>query len=164
MNPVDVPDTIVSDFARNFWGLSLDQLEPGSQDAARQALGSVLPRLESLVRAHIAAEVKDPMTPATVPTGLVDMGVTVFDDQAHENCSEDEGCPGNTRPYYEALMREALAEILPEYGKQVREQVAKEAHAAADGFIDGSDEQRQALASDAATLRWFAERIKRGER
>jgi hypothetical protein len=123
VNPAEVPDTIVSDFARNFWGMSLDQLEPGSQDVARQALGSVLPRLESLVRAHIAAEAKDTMTPATVPVGLVDMGVTVFDDQAHENCSEDEGCPGNTRPYYEALMRESLAEILPEYGKRVREQV-----------------------------------------
>jgi hypothetical protein len=61
--------------------------------------------------------------PKDVPAGFVDLAVEVFEDQAHEHCSEEDGCPGNTRPYHEALVRESLAEILPEHEKQVRAKV-----------------------------------------
>lgn len=65
------------------------------------------------------------MKPKDVSAEFVEIAVEVFEDQAHEHCSEEEGCPGNTRPYHEALVRESLAEILPEHEKQLQAEVQR---------------------------------------
>lgn len=79
------------------------------------------------------------MKPEDVPAEYVNPAVEVFEDQAHEHCGEsDDGCPGNTRPYHEALVREALAEILPQYEQMVRERVAEEIEQELKADGDGS--------------------------
>lgn len=65
------------------------------------------------------------MKPKDVPAGFVEIAVEVFEDQAHEHCGEEEGCPGNTRPYHEALVRESLAEILPLHEKQLQAELER---------------------------------------
>jgi hypothetical protein len=62
------------------------------------------------------------MKPKDVPAGFVEIAVEVFEDQTHEHCGEEEGCPGNTRPYHEALVRESLAEILPLHEKHLQDE------------------------------------------
>jgi hypothetical protein len=127
MKPEDVPNMLVQRFR-------LAESEAPSSSAfdeagLRHGLAAVLFTVESMVRDDLAAKVGR-MKPPDVPTALVDPAVEVFEDQAHENCgTDDNGCVGNTRPYHEALVREALAEVLPKYEQMVREKVAQEIEA-----------------------------------
>ncbi|MFF5261334.1 hypothetical protein ACFY4C_20520 [Actinomadura viridis] len=60
------------------------------------------------------------MRPEDVPGELVGMLADQLDDDAHEGCDDENGCPGNVRDYFEAVFRSALAEVLPEHERELR--------------------------------------------